>query len=179
MKSLDNGKDRIVRIVFPGDLLGLEALASDTYSVTTVALRDCEICATSRDEFFSFVRADPEVALGVVRLLANELGRVRTHFTEMSFKDARMRVAGFLLSMVKSDSAPLTGVFSLNLPFSRQEISEILELSPETVSRTLSAFHRECLIETHGHRVLIRNPAELKLASRHASAGGGVVRLTA
>jgi len=167
VKSLDSGKDRIVRIVFPGELLGLEALTADTYSLTTVALRDCEMCATAKESFLGLLREDPELALGVVRLLAHEVAKVRSHFTSLSFKDARRRVAGLLLSLIKPDAAPAPqATFSLNLPFSRQEISEILELSPETVSRTLSLFAREQLIETRGRRLIIKNLPALEAAGR-------------
>ena len=165
VKSLENGKDRITGVLFPGELFGLEALAHPTYPLTAVTLRDSEICAASRDEVTVFLQSNPEIALGMVRFLVGELGRVRTQVTDMSFKDARMKLATFLLSLVTPDPAPQDGRATLSLPLSRQEISEVLELSPETVSRTLTAFRREQLIVAHGRNLTIQNVEGLQTAA--------------
>jgi CRP/FNR family transcriptional regulator len=102
----------------------------------------------------------------MVRFLVAEVGRVRTQVTDMSFKDARMKVATFLLSLVASDPTPHNGRATLTLPLSRQEISEVLELSPETVSRTLTAFRREQLIDARGRQLVIQNLEGLQSAAR-------------
>jgi hypothetical protein len=144
VKSLENGKERITGVLFPGELFGLESLTDAAYPLTAVALRDCEICAAPREEFSTYMRSNPEIAIGMVRFLVGELKRIRTQVTDMSFKDARMKVATFLLSLVSHDPAAAdNGNVSLTLPLSRQEISEVLELSPETISRTFGYFRQE------------------------------------
>jgi CRP-like cAMP-binding protein len=165
VKSLENGRDRITRILFPGELFGLEALVENTYPVTAVTLRDCEICAAAREEFLEFLHSNPEVALGMVRFLVSEVAQIRTQVTDMSFKDARKKVATFILSLVSSETQTPTETYSLTLPFSRQEISEILELSAETVSRTLSTFRRDQVLEARGRRVTIHDLKKLQAAA--------------
>jgi len=167
VKLLENGKERIVRIVFPGELFGLESLTEPSYALTSVTLDESEICATTPDDFFDFLRRDPEVALNLVRFLVSEIGKVRSQVTDMSFKDARMKLATFLLTMSASEEAVAAKAGSVTLPFSRQEISEILELSAETISRFLSAFRRQKLIEIRGRRLTIRDREALaKVAQR-------------
>jgi CRP-like cAMP-binding protein len=68
-----------------------------------------------------------------------------------------MKLATFLLSLVTSDTPAENGTVNLTLPLSRQEISEVLELSPETISRTLSSFRREQLLVARGRRMTIQN----------------------
>jgi CRP/FNR family transcriptional regulator len=157
VKSLENGKDRITGLLFPGELFGLESLTDTVYPLTAVALRDCEICAAPREDFFAFLESNAEVAMGMVRFLIGEIERVRKQVIDMSFKDARMKVATFLLSLVSDEASPTNGSTTLTLPLSRQEISEVLELSPETVSRTLSSFRREQLVTAHGRHLVIQN----------------------
>jgi len=165
VKSLENGKDRITGVLFPGQMFGLEALSDPTYPLTAVTLRDSEICAASRDEVVTFLQSNPEIALGMVRFLVTEIGRVRAQVTDMSFKDARMKVATFLLSLVASDRPPQDGRVTLVLPLSRQEISEVLELSPETISRTLATFRRQQLIVARGRHLSIQNIEGLQSAA--------------
>ncbi len=167
VKSLENGKDRITGVVFPGELFGLESLTDASYPLTAVALRDCEICAAPREDFSTYLRTNPDIAIGMVRFLVGELERVRTQVTDMSFKDARMKLATFLLSLITSDTPVSNGTVNLTLPLSRQEISEVLELSPETISRTLSSFRREQLLVARGRHMVIQNRAGLeKVAHR-------------
>jgi CRP-like cAMP-binding protein len=166
VKSLENGKERITRVLFPGELFGVEALNDSTYPLTAVTLRDCEICAAGRDEFLSFLQANPDIALGMIRFLVSEVARVRTQVTDMSFKDARMKVATLLLSLASMEAESPARGFSFVLPFSRQEISEILELSPETVSRTLSTFRREEILDARGRRVTISDMTKLQAAAQ-------------
>ncbi len=169
VKTLENGKDRITAVLFPGELFGFESLTDDAYPLTAVALRDCNICAVPRDDFFSYLRTNPDTAIGMVRFLVTELKRVRKQVTDMSFKDSRMKVATFLLSLITSasNSPAADGTVDLTLPLSRQEISEALELSPETISRTLSSFRREQLVATRGRHLVIQDRAALeKVAHR-------------
>ena len=161
VKTLDNRKDRITGVLFPGELFGLESLTDVSYPITAVALRDCEICAAPREDFSTYLRTNPDIAIGMVRFLVGELERVRTQVTSMSFKDARMKVATFLLSLITPDTPTSNGTVTLTLPLSRQEISEILELSPETISRILSSFRKDRLIEARGRQLTIRDRSAL------------------
>jgi CRP/FNR family transcriptional regulator len=166
VKPLENGKERITGVLFPGTLFGLETLSQPNYPLTAVILRDSEICAAAREDIINFLQSNPEIALGMVRFLVAEVGRLRTQVTDMSFKDAKMKVATFLLSLVASDPSPPDGRIELTLPLSRQEIGEVLELSPETVSRTLTAFRREQLIMARGRRLVVQNLEGLQSAAR-------------
>jgi len=170
VKNLDNGKDRITAVIFPGEIFGLESLTDTAYPLTAVALRDCEICAAPRDEFATHLRTNPDMAIGMVRFLVGEINRVRTQVTDMSFKDARMKVATFLLSLINNEPSASSRVdttaadtpIKLTLPLSRLEISEVLELSPETISRTLTSFRREQVAAARGRRLIIQNRAALE-----------------
>jgi CRP/FNR family transcriptional regulator len=166
VKSLEIGKDRITSVLFPGELFGLESLTDQAYPLTAVTLRDCEICAAPREDFSTFLQTNPDASIGMVRFLVGELERIRKQVTDMSFKDARMKVATFLLSLVSHEPPPDNGSTTLTLPLSRQEISEVLELSPETVSRTLSSFRREDLVVAHGRHMVIQNRSGLEAVAQ-------------
>jgi CRP-like cAMP-binding protein len=170
VKTLDNGRDRITGVLFPGELFGLESLTDLSYPLTAVALRDCEICAAPREEFASYLRANPDLAIGMVRFLVGELERVRKQVTDMSFKDARMKVATFLLSLVSTDSPAANGTVNMTLPLSRLEISEVLELSPETISRTISSFRKEQLVVARGRHLMIQNRTGLESVAHRKAA---------
>jgi CRP-like cAMP-binding protein len=163
VKSLENGKDRIAGVLLPGEFFGLEALTDATYPLTAVALSDCEVCSAPREEFAAYMRTYPDIALGMVRFLVDELKRVRSQMTDMSFKDARMKVATLLLSLTSTNkTADNNAAITILLPLSRQEISEVLELSPETISRTFSHFRDEKMVSARGRHLIIHNRTALE-----------------
>ena len=154
---LENGKERIIRVLFPGAIFGFEALTKTTYPVTAVVLQDSEICVVPREEFFSLLNSSTDAALGIIRYLVSEVTRVRSQIADMSFKDARMRVATFALSLVPPEELESSRTAAVTLPFSSLEISEILDMSPETVSRAWGTLRRDGLIEKHGRKLIIQN----------------------
>lgn len=169
VKSLENGKERITRVVYPGELLGIEALSETTYPVTAVTLRDCSICSAARDEFIAFLSRDAGLSLGMIRSLVEEVSRLRTQVTDMSFKDARTKIATLILSLIRSEAATPRPPYTLHLPFSRQEISEILELSPESVSRAFTALKDEGFLEVRARHLIVRNIDQLQAAARRGA----------
>jgi CRP/FNR family nitrogen fixation transcriptional regulator len=81
-------------------------------------------------------------------------------------KTAREKIASFLLSFADR----ITGSKTLELPMSRTDIADHLGLTIETVSRTLTQFEREKLIELPSTRrvIALRNVSAL----RQLDAGG-------
>ncbi|HEV2352033.1 MAG TPA: Crp/Fnr family transcriptional regulator [Terriglobia bacterium] len=159
---LENGKERIVRVLFPGAIFGFEALTKTPYPVTAVVLQDSEICVVPCDEFFSLLHSSTDTALGVIRYLVGEVTRVRSQIAEMSFKDARMRVATFVLSLVPPAELESSETVAVTLPFSSLEIGEILELSPETVSRTWGVLRRDGLVQKRGRKLIIQDLEKMR-----------------
>lgn len=164
VKPLENGKERITHVLFPGEIFGLEALAEAIYPLTAVVLQDSEICSVSREQFFAFLGSNSDIALEMIRFLVGEIARIRTQIIATSFKDARMKVVTFILSLLRPDKTDSTTPETclLTLPLSSQEIGDVLELSPETVSRTWRTLQREGLIEKRGRRLIIQNMQRLE-----------------
>jgi CRP-like cAMP-binding protein len=166
VKSLENGKERIIRVIRPGTIFGFEALGPAVHAASAVVLKESRICSVGREEFLTFLRANPESAIHVISILANDVTRFSSEITTMSFKDARTKVATLLCSLIGPEQTPTHNSVSLNLPFSFQEIGEILELSPETVSRSWSILQHEGIIKKRGRKVIVQDFEKLKDSAR-------------
>ncbi len=160
-KSFENGKSRITRVVQAGELFGLEALESAKYSMTAVAMENCTVCTASRESFLGLFRSHPDIAEALVRCLLGEIEQLRNQLTRMTGRDARCRVAAFLLSLLPAERKVEPEPCTLRLSFSRQEIGEMLDISAESVSRALSHLQQEGLLTARGRRLLIPNPHRL------------------
>jgi CRP/FNR family transcriptional regulator len=70
----ESGKDMIVRIAGPGEVLGLSAsLSSGPYEMTAVALDQALAAVVKRKDLLSFLRDHHEACLQVVRTLSQDL----------------------------------------------------------------------------------------------------------
>ncbi len=166
VKSLDHGRERIIRLLFPGDLFGLEALGESRYPLTAVVLEDAEICSVPCGQFFAFLRENPETSAEMIRLLLGELGQIRRQMITMSFKGAPARLAMFLVSLVPQNRPDPGQPIALSLPLKSHEVGEILELSAETVSRSWRNLQERGLIEKRGRRLIVRDLPGLEAAAR-------------
>jgi CRP/FNR family transcriptional regulator len=166
VKPLENGKERIVRLLLAGEIFGLEALCDSTYPLTCVVLQDSEICSVPRDKFLTFLHDNPDIALKMIRFLVQEMVQLRQQITSMSFKDARGRLATFLLSLVPGEVPLSSGGCQVTLPLTSQEIGELLEISSETVSRAWSALKADGLVQKRGRKVVIQDLPGLEDATR-------------
>ena len=166
VRTLENGKERIIRIIFPGTIFGFEILGSNSHSASAVVIKESSICSVGREELLAFLRESPEGAVRFMGVLANDVTRFSTEITHMSFKDARSKVATLLRSLIGPEDTRTSNSVVLTLPFSFQEIGEILELSPETVSRSWGVLQRDGIIKKRGRKVTVLDLVRLEEATR-------------
>ncbi|MBL7684426.1 MAG: cyclic nucleotide-binding domain-containing protein, partial [Deltaproteobacteria bacterium] len=62
-KSGEEGRNQIVRIAGPGDLLGYRSLfAEEPYQATAEVMEEAEICCIDRNVFFPILAKNPELS---------------------------------------------------------------------------------------------------------------------
>lgn len=154
--SSSEGKKLILRITKPGEVLGLvSALAGTPHEVTAETLRPCQVAFIPRDAFLRFVSKHPEA----YPFIANQLGshyqvaceQLRTVGLSVS---APEKLAKLLLDFASSGQQTKEGV-RVKLPLTHEEIAEFIGTTRETVTRTLSEFKSQHLIELRGSSLVI------------------------
>lgn len=156
-KVLQDGRRQIGAFHLPGDMFGLEA--GETHSFSAEAISDCTIRVAKRSAVVAMVGRDSELAADLWAATAKSLRRVQEHLLLLGRKTAEERVASFLLGM-----AGRTGNSDvIELPMSRQDIADYLGLTIETVSRTLTHLENTAAIALpSSRRILLRSPGSLQ-----------------
>jgi len=134
-KLLSDGRRQIDAFHFAGDIFGLEA--GDAHRFCAEAVNAARVVAYRRPQLLAL----GEAAMAAV--LAN-LERAQDHMLLLGRKTAPEKMASFLLGMA-GRLPGLGGQF--DLPMQRIDIADHLGLTIETVSRTLTQFARDGLIE--------------------------------
>ena len=136
-----DGRQRIVRVMRSGDVIGLEALMGPVYESDAMALTSVKVCRLPLQVIQRLNRETPRLHQRLLERWHSSLKEADDWLAELNFGNARQRLAGLILKM-RSPQEP-----DVSTQFSREDMGAMLDLKLETVSRTLNAFAREGLIE--------------------------------
>lgn len=141
VRNTVDGRQRIVRVLRAGDVVGLEALMGPTYDSDAIALTPIKVCRLPLQVIQRLNRETPRLHQRLLEKWHHSLKEADDWLADLNFGNARQRVAGLILKMRSEHDASVSHLFS------REDMGAMLDLKLETVSRTLSAFEREGLIE--------------------------------
>jgi len=148
LKIGTDGRQQIVGLKFPGDVLG-GPLNTDK-SIIIEAATDLTLCGFAQSAVRVLSEDFPEFERAMLPRLFEELDRVREWMFVLGRSTAQERVASLLNYLVRmSEVAAGTAVSMFHLPLSREEMADCLGLRIETVSRQLGQLkaHRVIAIE--------------------------------
>jgi CRP/FNR family transcriptional regulator len=112
----------------------------------------------SKQAFQELCLTHPQVALKVLRVVGGRLRRLVGIIEELSFTTVRHRLAALLLRLAKKEGTALTdGKVVITLPENNQEVASQIGTVRELVSRNLSRFQSQGLIEIDGRKLTINN----------------------
>lgn len=162
MTSAD-GKAIILRIAEPGELIGVNsAISGQPYELTAEALEPCQINFVKRDAFLRLVREHHEACFNVTEQLSNDYRAACVQIRSLGLsRTASEKVARFLLEWSAKGRETTQGI-RMNLPLTHEEIAQIVGVSRETVTRTLTDLKHKALITMTGPTVVIRNRTGLE-----------------
>jgi CRP/FNR family transcriptional regulator len=150
-----SGEEIVIGFALPGETAGLEALAGYRYQRHATALRSVAYCEISIRQFLRVFGGAPRVPGEMLRITAAALD-LSMRRAAIAHRDARARVAAFLLDI--SHRLAGKGIRSADfiLPMPRRDIAAYLGLSLETVSRVLQDLHRRGLIAVRARAIRLQ-----------------------
>lgn len=158
-KSNNDGKEFITGIHSQGDFIGYnDMIEGNEHRETAEALEDCDVALIPKQDFFSLLYSNRDVAAKFIKMLSNNLQAKEEHLLNLAYNSVRKRVADALLT--------LQGRYTLAgtpQPFtvSREDLASMVGTATESVIRTLSDFKDEKLIEIKDRNIVISNTDRL------------------
>jgi CRP/FNR family transcriptional regulator, nitrogen oxide reductase regulator len=158
-----DGKDVTMATFGPGDIVGLVvALTGDPYPGSAEALEDMETLALSGDVMWQLMNEYAPLAVRALRIVAARLHEAHDRIRELSAERVQQRIARSLLRLARQAGVKEAGdVIRLDLRLSRQDLAQMNGTTLETVSRTLTAWEHEGLIEAGREQIAILKPHAL------------------
>ncbi|MCC7301780.1 MAG: Crp/Fnr family transcriptional regulator [Bacteroidia bacterium] len=159
IKVSNEGRHTILRFSAPGDIFGHRGIYGESYPVSGIVLEDSMVCGFKREDFMRLLMNNFQLSHTLLLFMANELKDSEER--EMNLAQMRVpeKMAQALLQLRKKFGVDPTG--HLGAMLSRTEWAEYAATTKEQVSKVLSDFQKDGLIELSGKKIRIMNPEEL------------------
>lgn len=160
-----DGSENILALVHPAGFVGELFQPFAHYDV--VALSNSRLCLFAGSVFENALERFPALARALLRRTQEDLYSSRELLALTSGASASERVAGALMEFARAASdSPCHPSPCFDLPVSRRELAELLGLTIETVSRTLTRLEQDGMIQRSGSRgIEVLDSARLGLHS--------------
>lgn len=163
-KLSSNGKDQIVKLVKPGELLGQRSLISEEKAnLSAVALEDMEVCFIPKTEIMEFFQKNNQFSMDMMRTICGDLKDSDDHMVSMAQKTVKERLAETLLYLEDTFGNQTDG--SLHIQLSREELAGMIGTATESCIRLLSEFNKNGWITLDGKKIKITQKNALKKIS--------------
>jgi CRP-like cAMP-binding protein len=156
-----DGREIITGLFTSEEFLGYESVLLNTpYPDNAEALEAAELYLIPRNEFNTLLFKDHGIARKFIELLSGNIQEKQEQLLNLAYNSVRKRVADALVNLAEK----YQGVYAdkCQIQVSRDDLASMVGTANETVSRTLSDFKEENLIEKEGSTIIILSVAKLR-----------------
>ncbi len=156
-----NGKDQIVKLVKPGELLGQRSMISEEpANLSAIALEDMEVCFVPKSEIMQFFNQNNQFSMYLMKTICGDLKEADDHMVSMAQKSVKERLAETLIYL--EDNFGKNDDGSLRIQLSREELAGMIGTATESCIRLLSELNKSGHISLDGKKISILDKNKLK-----------------
>lgn len=159
IKLNEDGRELVTGMYGSEDYLGIQAMLSgDHFNETVEAIEDTTICLLPRDIVNQLLDNYTDIGQKFIKVLSNNLIEKEEQLLQLAYHSVRKRMSEMLIRLAKiqnnSDEVP-------QIRISREDLASMSGMATETVSRTLSDFKDEGIIQKKGSLIEILDQKKL------------------
>ncbi len=164
------GRQVVTRLAGPGDLVGhVSVFTGQPYPATPIAVVDTVVLAWPPPVFIDLMLHHPHLSLAVVRNMGTYINEAQARLREASTERVERRIAHAVLRLVRQAGRRVESGVEINFPLTRQDIALMAGATLHTVSRVLSAWEQDGIVDGGRQHLVLRNPRALLRIARGLS----------
>lgn len=153
VKLTEDGRELITGIHKANDYLDISIiLSNDTYNDTAIALEETELSFLPVEQLDRLLYLHPDIGVKFIKLLANNIQEKEQRLLQIAYASVRKRIAETIVRLLNQHSND-----GKSIKISRDDLAALSGTAPETVSRTLTDFKSEGLIDKEGSTLHVLN----------------------
>lgn len=151
-----DGRENVVAILGPGDLLGeLAIFDSQPRGATATAVVDCTLASLPAGSFREWLGEHPGVAVSLLHALAVRLRQTNEAMADLVFADVPGRIAKTLLNLAERFGEPDGDGVRVSHDLTQEELAQLVGASRETVNKALAEFATRGWLRLDGRAVVL------------------------
>jgi CRP-like cAMP-binding protein len=163
LRHAHTGQEVILDVLLPGEFFGgLPIMGENTYTDTVQAYTSGCVLTITADNFRKILEQYPGVSLTLLEIVSARLLEARDAIHQLSAAPVESRLATTLLKLASKLGKAQDGALLIDLPLSRQDLADMTGATVETVSRLMSQFRKQKLIDSGRRWVAILDRDGLK-----------------
>jgi CRP/FNR family transcriptional regulator, cyclic AMP receptor protein len=157
--SSAEGRTIILRIVMPGEVLGLTSTISNkAYEATVEILEPSQVNFLPKAEFLKFLGQHGDASMHVAKQLSANCAGAYEEIRCLGLSaSSSEKLARMLLKWAAPSLKSRVKDVRITVSLTHEEIAQMIGSSRETVTRLFSEFRRKQLISTTGSTVILRD----------------------
>jgi CRP/FNR family transcriptional regulator, anaerobic regulatory protein len=155
--TTDDGQEQVTGFHLPSELVGLDAITTDSHNCTARALETTSVCEIPFNRLQELGTRIPGLQRQLLRIMSREILEDQDLMIWLGKKTAEERLASLLLRISKRFNDRNFSAREFNLSMSRTDIANYLGLAVETVSRLFSRFQTDGLLSVDRKHVVIED----------------------
>jgi CRP/FNR family transcriptional regulator, cyclic AMP receptor protein len=160
----EDGREVILSVLGEGNFFGeMAVIDEEPRSAHVIAMEDSSLLVLRRDDFQHRLRANPEIAISLLREISRRLRRADEKIASLVLLDVNGRVANLLLRMAEDE-----GGDRITRKLTHHTIAQMIGSSRETVSRTMRNLVDRGIISVTRKDITLTDRHSLMLAARRA-----------
>jgi len=151
IKMANDGRELMTGIYAADEYFGINAmLLNEEHSDTATAMEDSLLCLIPKELLEQLLSQYPDVAREFIKLMAHDIREKETQLLQMAYHSVRKKMAEAMVRLHEQQTGTDEG-----FKISREDLAALTGMATESVSRTLSDFRDEGLIDKKGSVISI------------------------
>lgn len=161
-KNTPDGREQILHILQSGDIFAEVVLFDGgPYPATAETIEDSVVGLIKNSDMDELIKNNPDLGMKIMKIMNKRLVLAQTLIRDLALKDTFGRLASMLLILAKDHGEKNQQGVRIKLALSRQDLANLIGTSRETVTRALSDFKKNKLIEMDKQSITLLKEEEL------------------
>ena len=162
-RTAPDGRENLLSVLGPGEMFGeLSLFDPRPRTSSAVAVTDAHLAGLGHDYLRHWLTGRPDVAMHLLRALAQRLRRTNDVMADLVFTDVPGRVARALLDLADRFGQLRGAGVDVHHDLTQEELAQLVGASRETVNKALADFAGRGWLQVSAKSVLILEPERLR-----------------
>ncbi|MFP5113291.1 Crp/Fnr family transcriptional regulator [Bacillaceae bacterium C204] len=148
------GKERLLNIAIPRQLLGVQAMDRQPHFTTATAVNESILYYFSCEHFQTLIKAQPSILNMFIKTVIHKM-HILADKIYLDTLTPEQQLSAILLNICYEFK-------KYEVPLTQQDLTKCTGLTRITLYKILKQWKEEEIIEMHGKKFLIKKPGELK-----------------